>query len=248
VKGTIHRFATLSGADSPRLQALLATAVAEWKAAGVRVAGVIAEAHNLPNRACSAGFLRDIGSGKAYSMFLETPPSGTSYHLYATGVEGACAAVLGQIIYSDVVVLSKFGKLEAAWGGLAPAFTAPIAAGKPVLTTVSDLHQAACYGLAPDALRLPAGAAAIRDWWAEIGVSCRVARPSLCARFRSAAKSRCIGQLSQNAVLCSHNLLIIGSAVRVRISGMFWKDPPVCSDLGWAPARPGWMSFLLRSA
>jgi hypothetical protein len=153
----------------------------------VRVAGVIAEAHNLPNRAWSAGFLRDIGSGKAYSMFLETPPSGTSYHLYAAGVEGACAAVLGQIIYSDVVVLSKFGKLEAAGGGLAPAFTAPIAAGKPVLTTVSDLHQAACYGLAPDALRLPAGAAAIRDWWAEIGVSCRVARPSLCARFRSAA-------------------------------------------------------------
>jgi hypothetical protein len=67
-----------------------------------------------------------------------------------------------------VVVLSKFGKLEAAGGGLAPAFVAAIAAGKPLLTTISDLHRTACYGLAPDALRLPADAAAMRDWWAEI--------------------------------------------------------------------------------
>ena len=101
-------------------------------------------------------------------MFLEAPPAGTSCHLEATGVEGACAAVLGQITDSDAVVLSKFGKLEAAGGGLAPAFAAAIAAGKPVLTTVSDLHRAAFQGLAPEALRLPADAAAIRGWWAEI--------------------------------------------------------------------------------
>jgi len=165
----MHRFVTLGGADSRRLQSLLDMAVAEWKAAGLRVAGVIAEAHNLPDRACSAGFLRDIGSGAAYSMFLENPPpSGTSCHLDATGVEGACAAVLGQITDSDVVVLSKFGKLEATGGGLAPAFAAAIAAGKPILTTVSDLHWSACRELAPDALRLSADAAAFREWWAEV--------------------------------------------------------------------------------
>ena len=163
----MHRFAILGGADGPRLQALLAAAVADWKATGLRVAGVIAEAHNLPDRACSAGFLRDIGSGDAYPMFLEAPPLGTSCHLDATGVEGACAAVLGQISDSDVVVLSKFGKLEATGGGLASAFAAAIAADKPVLTTVSDLHRAACERLAPDARCLPADAVAIRDWWQE---------------------------------------------------------------------------------
>lgn len=166
MKGAMHRFAVLGGADGPRLQALLSAAIDEWKAAGLRVAAVIAEAHNLPNRTCSAGFLRDVSSGKAYSMFLEAPPAGTSCHLDATGVEGACAALLGQIADSDVVVLSKFGKLEAAGGGLAPTFAAAIAAGKPVLSTVSDLHWAACRRLAPDALRLPADATAIRDWWA----------------------------------------------------------------------------------
>jgi hypothetical protein len=101
-------------------------------------------------------------------MFLEPSPAGTSCHLDATGVERACAALLGQITNSDVVVLSKFGKLEAADGGLAPAFAAAIAAGKPALTTVSDLHWAAFHEVARDALRLPADATAIRDWWAEI--------------------------------------------------------------------------------
>ncbi len=169
MNGATHRFATLGGADNPALQALLAAIAAEWQAAGLRVAGVIAEAHNLPDRACSAGFLREIGSGKTYSMFLEAPPSGTSCHLDAKGVEAACAAVLGQITDSDLVVLSKFGKLEAAGGGLAPAFAAAIAAGKPVLTTVSGLHRAACRKLAPDAASLPADLAAIRDWWAHLG-------------------------------------------------------------------------------
>lgn len=168
VEGAVHRLAVLGGADGPRLQALLAAAGAEWKAAGLRVAGVIAEAHDLPNRACSAGFLRDIGSGQACPMFLEAPPAGTSCHLDATGVESACAAVLGQIAASDVVVLSRFGKLEAAGGGLAPAFKAAITTGKPVLITISDLHRAACHGLAPDAPRPPADAVAIRDWWARI--------------------------------------------------------------------------------
>lgn len=163
-----HRIATLGGADGTTLQALLAASVAEWKAAGLRVAAVIAEAHNLPDRTCSAGFLRDLASGTAYSMLLATPPAGTSCHLDATGVDGACAALLGQIPDSDVVVLSKFGKLEAAGRGLAPAFAAAITTGKPVLTTVSELHRDAWQRLAPDAIRLPADAVAIHDWWAEI--------------------------------------------------------------------------------
>ena len=158
------RIATIGGAEGPALQALLAGAVGEWRTAGLRVAGVIAEAHNLPDRTCSAGYLRDIGSDTPYSMFLETPPADTSCHLDAVGVEGACAAVLDQIDGSDVVVLSKFGKLEAAGGGLAPAFRAAIAAGKPVLTTVSDAHRESWRALAPDAARLPADAGAIRDW------------------------------------------------------------------------------------
>lgn len=164
----MQRIAVLGGAEGPRLQALLAGAVAEFQAAGLRLAGTLAEAHGLPGRACGAGFLRDIGSGRAFPMFFETPPAGTACHLDATGVEAAAAAVLGQLAGCDLVVLSKFGKLEAAGGGLAPVFAAAIAAGKPVLTSVSDLHRDACFRFAPQARPLPAEAAAIRDWWAGI--------------------------------------------------------------------------------
>ncbi|MEO9191315.1 MAG: DUF2478 domain-containing protein [Acetobacteraceae bacterium] len=159
------RIATVVGADGATIQALFAAAVADWRASGANIVGVIAEAHNLPDRTCSAGTLRDVVSGESYSMFLETVPSNTSCHLDAGGVEAACAAILDQVPASDLVVLSKFGKLEAARGGLAAAFEAAIAAGKPVLTTVSEKHRDAWGALAPDAIRLPADEAAIQAWW-----------------------------------------------------------------------------------
>lgn len=159
------RIATVAGANSMTVQALFAEAVAAWRASGARVVGMISEAHGLPDRTCSAGLLRDIVSGKTYSMYLETPPSDTSCHLDSAGVESACAAVLDQISASDLVVLSKFGKLEAMNSGLAPAFDAALAAGKPVLTTVSDKHLKAWRAFAPDALTIAADKAAIDAWW-----------------------------------------------------------------------------------
>lgn len=158
------RIAVVVGADGATTQALFAAMVAGWRASGARIAGVIAEAHNLPDRTCSAGYLRDIASGTPYPMFLETAPANTSCHLDAGGVESACAAVLDQLPTSDLVVLSKFGKLEAARGGLAAAFEAAIAAGKPLLTTVSAKHREAWEAVAPGAIPLT-DEPAIQAWW-----------------------------------------------------------------------------------
>lgn len=146
------------------LEPLLARAVAEWRAAGINVAGVLAEPHGLPGRACGAGLLRDIASGAPQRIYLETAPATTSCHLDATGVEAACRRLTGQIAISDLVVLSKFGKLEAAGGGLAPTFRAALAAGKPLLTTVSEKHLDAWRAFAPGAVLLE-GAAALAAWW-----------------------------------------------------------------------------------
>lgn len=151
--------------DDTTSQALFAAAVADWRAAGAKVVGVISEAHGLPDRTCRAGVLRDIVSGRPYQIYLETAPSQTSCHLDAAGVDAACAELLDQIATSDLVVLSKFGKLEAARGGLAPAFAAAIAAGKPILTTVSEKHRDAWRTFAPDAIELTAEVAALRAWW-----------------------------------------------------------------------------------
>lgn len=159
------RIAAIVGTDSASAQALFAATAAEWQAAGTRVAGVVSEARAMPDRYCSAGFLRDIASDRRYPIYLEDTPSGTSCHLDATGVEAACAAVRASLAGSEAVILSKFGKLEAQRRGLADAFAAAIASGKPLLTTVSQKHREAWQAMVPDAVMLPADAAAIRDWW-----------------------------------------------------------------------------------
>ncbi|HEX5999181.1 MAG TPA: DUF2478 domain-containing protein [Hyphomicrobiaceae bacterium] len=160
-----HRMAAIEGASGASAQALLADAAVRWRNSGIRVVGLIAEEHSLPDRTCAAGFLRDIVSGARHSIYLAEPPRDTSCHLDASGAEKAAAALIGQIAACDLVVLSKFGKLEASGGGLVPAFTAAQAAGKPVLTAVSSLHCAAWRAFAPGAVALPPAAGALDDWW-----------------------------------------------------------------------------------
>lgn len=162
------RIATLAGADSAELQALLATKAAEWRADGIKVAGLIAEPNELPPRICSAGILREINSGKPHTIYLDTAPTDTSCHLDAAGVHSACESILNQIAACDLLILSKFGKLEASGAGLTEAFKAAMAAGKPILTTVSAKHRSAWRTFAPDAVDLPADRARLQRWWDEI--------------------------------------------------------------------------------
>jgi hypothetical protein len=159
-----RRTAAIEDASSAAVQALFQDAVARWRSSGIRVAGLIAEVHGLPDRTCAAGFLRDIASGTRHSIYLEVPRRDTSCHIDAAGAERAGAALIEQIPMSDLVVLSKFGKLEAAGGGLMPAFRAAIAAGKPVVTSVSGLHRSAWRAFAPGAAILPATARALDEW------------------------------------------------------------------------------------
>src|SRR5690606_36582339 len=115
---TIAVLANREGLDS---QAFLSAVVANWRQAGVRVAGMLAE-NGAIEGACSAGFLRDIASGRRYSIHLDAPLAGKTCHLDAAGMDAAGAGMLDQIASADVVVLSKFGKMEAMRQGLWPAF------------------------------------------------------------------------------------------------------------------------------
>ncbi len=144
-------------------------AIELWRSKGIRVAGLVEETHGLPDRVCSAGLLRDVVTGETYSIHLETLPAGKTCHIDSDGAERACAAILAQIEACDVLVLSKFGKLEEAGGGLFPAFASAVDAGIPVLTTVSSKHLAAWDAFVPDAAVLPADMAALQDWWAAVG-------------------------------------------------------------------------------
>jgi nucleoside-triphosphatase THEP1 len=163
-----RKIAAIDGNDCAAAQVLLAEMAAEWRGAGVKIAGVTAEGHGLPGRTCGAGFLRDLTSGKAHTIYLEAPLSGASCHLDTGGVAGAGVAVITRIPTSDLVILNKFGKLEAMGGGLAAAFAAAIAADKPLLTTVSEKHRDAWSSFAPHAIFLRGEKAVLRDWWQEV--------------------------------------------------------------------------------
>lgn len=154
------------GADAT--DALLIEKVAEWRSAGARTVGVLAEPRrDMEGQTCGAGYLRDIATSDEQRIYLAAPPASGSCDLDASGVAAACRKLIDQIPDSDIVVLSKFGKLEAAGGGLLPAFRAAIATGKPVLTTVSEKHLAMWRTFAPDAALLTRPEA-IDAWWKEV--------------------------------------------------------------------------------
>jgi len=159
---TVAVIANREGLDS---QALLARAAEAWRAAGIKVVGIVAE-NNDTEGMCSADFVRDIASGARYSVHLDAPPPGKTCHLDAAGMDEACAGLLDQITSADVVVLSKFGKLEAARQGFWPAFAAAVATGKPLLTTVSARHLEAWRAFAPTPAWLePNDGSSIERWW-----------------------------------------------------------------------------------
>ena len=158
--------AVVNGGDSASIHRFLEETVLGWRANGVKVAGVTAHPHGSPDRKCTAGILRDIGSGIPIQIYLETSLPGTTCDLDRDGVDAACATVIDQIAGSDVVVLSKFGKLEAMRQGLFPAFKAAIAAGRPIVTTVSAKHRDAWNAFAPDATYIDTDEAALTAWLA----------------------------------------------------------------------------------
>jgi hypothetical protein len=138
--------------------------------------GVLAKHHGLADRACSAGFLHSILSGERFPIFRDPGPGSMTRHLDGSAVLSATEAVRRDIAAGcDLVMLNKFGKLEAANSGLADAFRAAIEAEVPVLTSLSPASQAAWQAFAtPLFVTLPADSVAIDAWWRSVRPPARV--------------------------------------------------------------------------
>jgi nucleoside-triphosphatase THEP1 len=158
-----NRIAAIANREGWDSQAFLGGLATDWRAARIRVVGVLAEDSDAEG-ACSAAFLRDIASGRKFNIQLDIPPAETVCHLDVAGIGDACADLLPQISAADVVLLSKFGKSEAAGRGLMEAFRQTVEARKPLLTTVSLKHFDAWKKFAPDALWLEPDVQSAERW------------------------------------------------------------------------------------
>lgn len=171
--------AIVQGATSAEIQQLLAAFV-DRHAFRLRIAGLI-EGVAGEGTACGAGQLRSIGSGGSFALFQELGAGSESCSLDSSGVVQASEQVCGDIARGcDLVVLSKFGKLEAEnRSGLISAFVAAMEAGLPILTSVSPKHMAAWSAFAaPLFVTLPPEMAALEAWQADTGDYSGLNRPT----------------------------------------------------------------------
>jgi Protein of unknown function (DUF2478) len=157
----------LQGAASAQIQALLADFAARASRQGFRVVGVVEMTAAELAGGCRRLALRDLSTGTVTSISQNLGPGSTSCNLDAGGLAEACARVERAISFgADLVILSKFGKLETQRSGLSDAFHSATAAGLPVLTAVSPTMTKAWHLFAgPLAEFLPADRDSVEAWW-----------------------------------------------------------------------------------
>lgn len=165
------RIAALQGASSATIQALLDDFALRAARQGHKVAGVIELATGESVSACGRRAVRDLSTGAIISISQNLGHGSTACNLDPSGLIEACAAVERTIAAgADLVILSKFGKLEADRGGLSDAFRAAIGAGLPILTAVSPAMTPAWRLFAgPLSQFIPADARVVDAWWSGIG-------------------------------------------------------------------------------
>jgi len=165
-----RRIAALQGASNAAIQALLADFARRAVQQGCRIAGVVEVEASKAGGACGGRAVRDLASGVIVSISQDLGRGSTACNLDPSGLIEACAAVERAIAAgADLVVLSKFGKLEADRGGLSGAFSAAIDAGLPVLTAVSPAMTAAWSRFAGSLSQfIVADARAVDEWWLRV--------------------------------------------------------------------------------
>lgn len=163
----------LQGASSAEIQLLMADFAARREADGLRIAGLIEYAPEGCQGTAPAR-LRSIANGQTFPIFQELGPGSTACALDSTGLVAAGEQARQEIAAGcDLVVLSKFAKLEAEnRSGLLPAFGEAIVQGLPVVTAVAPKFMERWHAFAaPLYACLPAEAAVLEEWWARRSVA-----------------------------------------------------------------------------
>ena len=146
--------------------ALLADFAARQRANGVEVAGLVQQGSKSAGDAPEDITLADLNSGERFAIMLSTACAGTC--AVDPSAVAAASAVLRRAIgrESALIVVNKFGTLEAEGGGLADEMLQAMAAGLPVLTSVSVNRVEAWLRFTGGMCELlPPEPAALWAWW-----------------------------------------------------------------------------------
>jgi Protein of unknown function (DUF2478) len=139
------RIGAVRGAKTEVIQRLLARFAQRRLEEGLHVAGMIEETAGAEDGVvCGSLVLRDTTTGALTPITQNLGRGSTACSLDSAGLACACQAVLTAIEQgAGLVVLSKFGKIEAEGGGLIDAFRAAAEAGIPCITGVAPSFAAA---------------------------------------------------------------------------------------------------------
>lgn len=150
---------------SAQAQALLAQVAERWRAR-LRILGVIEEPPP-GGEECSPGTLVSIGDGARFPLGQDLGCEAQGCTL-DTGALALAAAWVEQRLDEpcDLLILSKFGKMEAeAGGGLLSCLVAALDRGVPVLLVISPRFAPAWEAFAgPYAHTLPQDMGAVEEW------------------------------------------------------------------------------------
>jgi len=165
VPSAAHRIVAIQGGGSGDIQRLMSLLAEHWRASGLRVTGVVEDVTPAVRKARGGSLLRNLSSGACYPLYQDLGPHSTACCLNPAGLAEACQAVIDDMDQSDVVVLSKFGKLEAERSGLFDAFVHAGMLNKCVLTSASPTFSASYSSFVGTFGRLvPADAAYLTAW------------------------------------------------------------------------------------
>src|SRR5215469_8699622 len=80
------------GASNAEIQDILRSLSERWRRE-LRLAGVVAEDHGLPDRFCQAGYLRSLATDARFSIFEDLGPGAVECHLDGIGAATASTSV-----------------------------------------------------------------------------------------------------------------------------------------------------------
>lgn len=127
--------------------------------------GVVEDITPGVRKACGGSILRNVCSGVRYPLYQDLGPHSTACCLNPSGIAEACQDVIREMDACDVVVLSKFGKLEAERAGLLDAFVRAGFLSKPVLTSASPAFSPSYLGfVGPFGALAPADESYLKAW------------------------------------------------------------------------------------